>query len=248
MWDGEYGSTGQVIIGALDEPAGSCYNFVDDELAIARYGAGSMAYVNFSDPESDGIPWLWDKCPEVYDPEQSDSDGDGPGDACDPCTDYDYDGYGDPGYPATTCQIDNCPGFPNPDQGDQDGDGVGDACDNCRLVDNPTQLDSNGDCPALPYTTDPKCGDACLGCCIGRVGDANGDGEYPDEVTLGDIMLMVDVKFISGNCGLIPCLAEADVNQDGGNFPNCDDHVTLGDIMTLVDFLFISNTPLKNCL
>jgi len=240
MWDGEYGSPGLSVIGSLDEPAGSCYNFVDDELAIARYGAGSMAYINFSDPDGDGIPWLRDKCPEAYDPEQSDSDGDGIGDACDLCTDYDYDGYGDPGFPASTCQIDNCPGLANPDQNDQDGDGVGDGCDNCRLVNNPTQLDSNGDCPALPYTTDPKCGDACLGCCVGRVGDANGDGEYPDEVTLGDIMLMVDVKFISGGCSSIPCLAEADVNQDGGNFPNCDDHVTLGDIMTLVDFLFIT--------
>jgi len=89
------------------------------------------------------------------------------------------------------------------------------------------------------------------GCCLGRVGDANGEGEYPDEVTLGDIMLLVDVKFISGNCGLIPCIAEADVNQDGGSSPSCDDHVTLGDIMTLVDFLFITgqeNATLPECL
>jgi hypothetical protein len=77
-------------------------------------------------------------------------------------------------------------------------------------------------------------------CCIGRVGDANGDGEYPDEITLGDIMLLVDVKFISGDCTRIPCLAEADVNQDGGVAPNCDDNLSLGDIMTLVDFLFIT--------
>jgi len=90
-----------------------------------------------------------------------------------------------------------------------------------------------------------------LGLLRWQVGDANGDGEYPDEVTLGDIMLMVDVKFISGNCASIPCLAEADVNQDGGSFPNCDDHVTLGDIMTLVDFLFITGqevATLPNCL
>ena len=79
-----------------------------------------------------------------------------------------------------------------------------------------------------------------LTCCEGRVGDANGQGEYPDEITLGDIMLMVDAKFISGNCSKLTCLQEADVNQDGGANPNCDDHVTLGDIMTLVDFLFIT--------
>ena len=77
-------------------------------------------------------------------------------------------------------------------------------------------------------------------CCEGRVGNVNGEGNYPDEVTLGDIMLLVDVKFISADCSKIACIAEADVNQDGAGNPNCDDHVTLGDIMTLVDFLFVT--------
>ena len=88
-------------------------------------------------------------------------------------------------------------------------------------------------------------------CCIGRVGNANADGEYPDEVTLGDIMLLVDVKFVSGNCAQLLCLPEADVNQDGGATPSCEDHVTLGDIMSLVDFLFITgpeNAVLPDCL
>jgi hypothetical protein len=64
-------------------------------------------------------------------------------------------------------------------------------------------------------------------------------------------VLLIDVKFISGDCSKLPCLAEADVNQDGGTNPNCDDHVTLGDIMTLVDFLFITgpeNATLPECL
>jgi hypothetical protein len=82
--------------------------------------------------------------------------------------------------------------------------------------------------------------DLLVGCCVGRVGNANGEGEYPDEITLGDIMLLVDAKFISGNCSMLPCLTEADVNQDGGIDPDCEDHITLGDIMTLVDFLFIT--------
>jgi hypothetical protein len=78
------------------------------------------------------------------------------------------------------------------------------------------------------------------GCCVGRVGDANMQGEYPDEVTLGDIMLLVDAKFISGDCNKLPCLTEADVTQDGGTDPTCEGNVTLADIMTLVDFLFIT--------
>ena len=90
------------------------------------------------------------------------------------------------------------------------------------------------------------------GCCVGRVGDANMSSETePDEVTLGDIMLMVDVKFISGDCTKLFCVPEADINQDGGANPTCEEHVTLGDIMTLVDFLFISgpdNATLPTCL
>ena len=89
------------------------------------------------------------------------------------------------------------------------------------------------------------------GCCVGRVGDANGSNETTDEITLGDIMLLVDAKFISGDCSILPCVAEADVNQDGGANPTCEDHVTLGDIMTLVDFLFITGPDvavLPDCL
>jgi len=88
-------------------------------------------------------------------------------------------------------------------------------------------------------------------CCWCRVGNVDGAGFYPDEITLGDIMLLVDVKFISGDCTKLTCIGEADVNQDGGANPNCDDHVTLGDIMILVDFLFITgpdNATLPACL
>jgi hypothetical protein len=88
-------------------------------------------------------------------------------------------------------------------------------------------------------------------CCQGRVGNANGQGEYPDEITLGDIMLLVDVKFISGDCSKLTCIAECDVTQDGGANPTCEENVTLGDIMTLVDFLFITGPDvavLKTCL
>jgi hypothetical protein len=51
------------------------------------------------------------------------------GDACDPCTDTDADGYGNPGHPGDTCPPDNCPSVYNPSQADLDHDGLGDSCD-----------------------------------------------------------------------------------------------------------------------
>jgi beta propeller repeat protein len=42
----------------------------------------------------DGIGDNSDNCPSVYNPDQSDSDLDGIGDACDTCMDTDHDGYG----------------------------------------------------------------------------------------------------------------------------------------------------------
>jgi WD40 repeat protein len=133
-------------------------------------------------------------------------------------------------------------GVLGPSEVDPDGDGVPWPSDNCYYFANPGQSDVDGDGIGDPCDPD---------CCVGRIGDVNGEGEYPDEVTLGDVMLLVDVKFISGDCSQLTCLYEADINQDGGIDPDCDNHVTLGDIMTLVDFLFITgpeNATLPDCL
>ena len=89
-------------------------------------------------------------------------------------------------------------------------------------------------------------------CCKGRVGDANGQGTYPQEVTIADILTLVTAKYISAlPCEqIIRCTAEADANQSGGANPKCSD-VTMADIQTLVNHLFIAgpeNAPLKECL
>ena len=73
------------------------------------------------DTDNDGIPDNIDNCPNVYNPDQADSDNDGVGDACDTGTDSDGDGVPD--------GEDNCPHTYNPDQADSDNDGVGDACE-----------------------------------------------------------------------------------------------------------------------
>jgi len=115
------------------------------------------------DRDRDGVPDGEDNCPEISNPDQADSDGDGSGDRCDGDRDSDGDGIPD--------RSDNCPATSNPNQSDTDGDGRGDACDddsdgdgvsdgedNCPLTPNPEQRDGDGD----------GRGDAC--------DDSDGDG------------------------------------------------------------------------
>jgi hypothetical protein len=84
-------------------------------------------------------------------------------------------------------------------------------------------------------------------CCIGRVGDAN--GASGDEPTIGDVTIMIDALFIGENWSVIPCLAEADINQSGGPDPTSSD-ITIGDVSYLIDYLFIAGEVigLPDCL
>ncbi len=84
--------------------------------------------------------------------------------------------------------------------------------------------------------------DGITSCCVGRVGNANGEGG--DAPTIGDISVMIDAKFITGTCdGILECLPEADVNQSGGVDPTCDD-ITIADISKIIDRLFITGPSL----
>lgn len=75
------------------------------------------------DDDGDGIPDGRDNCVDVANPDQTDTDLDGLGDACDatPNGDDDADGVDN--------LADNCLTDANPDQADTDGDGIGDACE-----------------------------------------------------------------------------------------------------------------------
>ncbi len=72
-----------------------------------------------TDSDGDGIPDDDDNCPDDYNPDQEDTDGDGIGDACD--DDLDGDDIAN--------DADNCAFVYNPTQEDCDDDGIGDVCD-----------------------------------------------------------------------------------------------------------------------
>lgn len=78
-----------------------------------------------------------DNCPNLSNPDQLDSDGDGEGNACEIIVDADGDGVVD--------EEDNCVEHPNAMQLDEDSDGVGDACDGCPTVPDSSQLDTDAD-------------------------------------------------------------------------------------------------------
>jgi predicted outer membrane repeat protein len=118
-----------------------CRGMVCEECGDACY----RCYCS-QDDDVDGIENCDDNCPEDYNPDQTDVDGDDIGDVCDNCPndpDNDIDGDGicgdvdicpnDPDNDIdgdTICgDVDNCPDIANADQVDSDNDGYGNACD-----------------------------------------------------------------------------------------------------------------------
>ena len=74
-----------------------------------------------ADSDTDTVTDCFDNCPIVANPDQTDTDSDDAGDACD--DDDDNDSVPD--------ASDNCPLVQNANQLNTDGDAFGDACDNC---------------------------------------------------------------------------------------------------------------------
>jgi hypothetical protein len=83
-------------------------------------------WVQDDDWDNDGIKDNVDNCPYVYNSDQLDSDGDGMGNACDPCP---QDAQNDIDHDGVCGNVDNCPYIANSNQADNDGDGIGSACD-----------------------------------------------------------------------------------------------------------------------
>jgi hypothetical protein len=153
------------------------------------------------DTDEDGIIDSADNCPDVPN-DQTDTDADGQGDACDMdddgdgisdyqdrCpiipddgTDTDSDGLGD--------ACDNCVFEHNFDQADSDRDGVGNACDNCADIPNQGQLDSDGD----------DVGDSCDNCrYIPNTDQADDDGDGIGNACEPPVSLKFEFQDLTGS-------------------------------------------------
>jgi Thrombospondin type 3 repeat len=103
------------------------------------YHGGDAAGPAATDIDGDGVANASDNCPNVPNADQTDSNGDGKGDACDPTADTDGDGV-----PSVS---DNCPLVPNPDQADSNHNGTGDACEPNPDIDGDGLPNSSDNCP-----------------------------------------------------------------------------------------------------
>ena len=205
----------------------------DDALAnnIAENVLTVAENVGGNDADGDGVLDPVDNCPAIANTNQTDTDNDDEGDACD--TDDDNDEVLD--------GADNCPLISNPDQEDVDSDGKGDACDssndsdtdsdgigdlldNCPAVANSDQANNDNDASGDVCDTDDD-NDAVLdnadNCpLIANAGQANNDDDASGDVcdTDDDNDTVLDN---ADNCPLIANAGQAN-NDDDASGDACD--------------------------
>jgi hypothetical protein len=201
----------------------SCVPFVVSnplDLQLALGGTTFHLYGGVLDGDGDGVLDDADNCPQTANPSQTDSDGDGAGDACD--GDWDGDSIDN--------ASDNCPILANSDQVDRDIDGVGDVCDsdldgdgfanatdNCPDVANDqADLDSDGAGDACDDDAD---GDLVSDATDNCPGDANPVQTDSDIDGLGDACDSDDdgdgVTDTADNCPFVTNASQADFDTDG---------------------------------
>ena len=182
-------------LGEVTDLSGSITGVLTDGTPIGiefgRASTASIVLAATSDPDGDGVPDGLDNCPDVPNADQTDTDGNGLGDACNDAEDFDGDEFAD--------DLDNCPDDPNADQSDLDEDGVGDACD--------------------PFPEDPnnraaQCEEDLAACeAVPAFVDTDGDGEEDStDACPGTLAFVVD----QAGCSLAQFCAAIDVSTNTG--------------------------------
>ncbi len=115
-------------------PGGACTDTSQCQAGLACYEGTCQP-----DGDGDGIPDTHDNCPNVSNPDQADSNGNGVGDACD---EADPVGPGGACTETSQCQL-GLVCYYNKCQVDSDGDGIPDDHDNCKDIANPGQEDAD---------------------------------------------------------------------------------------------------------
>ncbi|MFQ5452818.1 MAG: thrombospondin type 3 repeat-containing protein [Candidatus Zixiibacteriota bacterium] len=201
-----------------------------DDVQVVAYECDT----NF-DWDSDGIPNETDNCPNDYNPDQADVDGDGIGDVCDVCPGYDDNIDTDSDGIADGC--DNCPSLSNPNQDDTDSDGVGDVCDICPGFDDNADADADAvpdgcdNCPSIANTLQEDAdgdniGDACDDCINDPNNDIDNDGICGDVDNCPDIpnpnQIDSDSDGIGDECDVCPGFDD-NIDSDNDGVPDgCD--------------------------
>jgi MYXO-CTERM domain-containing protein len=167
------------------------------------------------DVDSDQVVDLTDRCPDIADADQTNTDGDPFGDACD--SDDDNDGVAD--------ERDSCPLVPNADQQDVPCDAIAASTDD---RDNDGVLDVDDLCPDVPDaaqadTDNDGVGDGCDG---DDDDDALVDGDDPCPLIAGACAGDADGDGVADGDDLCPTLTAAtdDADADGlGDACDSDD-------------------------
>jgi hypothetical protein len=196
-------------IGSVCGPTQSCCSggqcLETPEACCGLVGGTSAPGGCAGDPDGDFIDTTCgDNCPNVANGLQTDTDGDGLGDACD-----------------------NCPNDANPGQENADGDSAGDACDGCPMnaaliapgvcgcdttdTDGDGTLDCVDGCPDDPDKTDP-----------GQCGCGNPDTDTDNDGT-ADCNDNCDTDPNKTEPGICGC-GTPDTDSDGDGTADCDDN------------------------
>jgi hypothetical protein len=168
------------------------------------------------DYDCDGILNEDDNCPDDYNPEQEDIDGDMLGDACDNCPLISNEGQEDTDIDNVGNVCDNCFDAYNPNQDDTDQDLAGDACDPCPN-DYDNDIDADSVCGDIDNCPNHPNGSTLGTCIIGNVGQTCTDHEDCGEV-IGFCSMNQEDDYPPGGNDM------GDVCECEGNF-NCHEDV-----------------------